>query len=214
MQALTHMSRLRWLVIAAALGAHSLAFAEPAELDITIELMQPDETPAGFINRIELPSAAELNEASIRVEQEHTLDAVTIDVEELTKEVQQTINTTITDAISAGDAAKLPDAVTDILADDIATDLPDDIIDELVDDLLDNPVNTDTVIDELGKAGVSESEFHIEGGAMVPESLEGLLQEVPSDELDPLINEMPLPPLEPIQEDDMGLPDTGVLNTL
>lgn len=227
MQSLFHTSACRGLTLIALLSVSGLAFSEPAELDVTITLMQPGETPEGFVNRIELPPADAMGESAIRVEQEGVLDITTTDIDDLTTEVQQTINTAVTDAISVGDATQLPASVLEVLADDVVIEVPDEVIDELVDDLVDELDDVDTAIDDVIDLTPVNHELNAESefidsaileqsfnDDMEPEVLEDLRQQMQPDELESFSDDLPLEAIDPLENDEIHLPDTDVINGL
>lgn len=233
MQAFICSPLTRWITAAVFFSASGLVFAESPELDITITLMQPGETPEGFINRIELPLVADMDESATAAEQEDLLNTVTTDLDVLTTEVQQTINTTVTDAISAGDLTTLPDSVKDVLVDDLSVELPDELIDQLVDDLIDtdvsvtNSTDIDLLTSELinEKSAVEESaieESAIEaaileqslGEGIDSEVLDELLRQTQSNDLESIDHELPVDVMDPLQEEGAALPDIDVINGL
>lgn len=223
MQAFICSPLTRWITAAVFFSASGLVFAESPELDITITLMQPGETPEGFINRIELPLVADMDESATAAEQEDLLNTVTTDLDVLTTEVQQTINTTVTDAISAGDLTTLPDSVKDVLVDDLSVELPDELIDQLVDDLIDTDVSVtnSTDIDLLTSELINE-ESAIEaaileqslGEGLDSEVLDELLRQTQSNDLESIDHELPVDVMDPLQEEGAALPDIDVINGL
>lgn len=231
MQSLFHTSACRGLTLIALLSVSGLAYSEPAELDLTITLMQPGETPEGFINRIELPPLDAIVEPAITVEQEGVLGIVTTDVDDLTQEVQQTINTAVTDAISAGDVSQLPASVVELLADDVVIEVPDEVIDELVDELVDDLVDefddVDTAIDDVIDLSPVNHELNAESefidsaileqsfnDDVEPQALEDLRQQMQPEELEPFGEDLPLDAIDPLENDAITLPDTDVINGL
>lgn len=228
MQAFICSPLTRWITAAVFFSASGLVFAESPELDITITLMQPGETPEGFINRIELPLVADMDESATAAEQEDLLNTVTTDLDVLTTEVQQTINTTVTDAISAGDLTTLPDSVKDVLVDDLSVELPDELIDQLVDDLIDtdvsvtNSTDIDLLTSELinEKSAIEESAIEAAileqslGEGIDSEVLDELLRQTQSNDLESIDHELPVDVMDPLQEEGAALPDIDVINGL
>lgn len=223
MQVIVRSHLIRSFLAAAFLSVSGFAFAEPPELDITIKLMQPGETPEGFVNRIELPLTGGADESATAAEQERVLDTVTADLDVLTTEVQQTINTTLTDAISAGDLSTLPDSVKEVLVDDLPIELPDELIDQLVDDLVEtdisvthsadiNLLNSEVISEQSAiDAAIIEQSL---GDSIESEMLDELLQQPQSNGLESIDLELPVEVMDQLQDEGAALPDIDVINGL
>lgn len=172
--------RLLLLPVAiSALGTGSLVQAQPAdELDMTITVMEPGETPSGLVNRIELPPVDALSASETAVQQEMALDvlpedevsddaaALADDASDVaTDAVRETLSIDgLPDPDAPGDD-RIPAPVVDVLDSEVplparsgdVLDSVDDIVDsdnvpDEVDDVVDTVDDTTDTVDETTDA--------------------------------------------------------------
>lgn len=108
------------------------------ELDITLSIVDEQDSPDAIINRIQLPpvtavATSEMNSNSSSSESiEATLNNLRSTSDKLLDDAGQVLSDSVSDAIGTGDLGNLPG--------DIIEALPDDLLDDVVDQLPDTPL--------------------------------------------------------------------------
>lgn len=122
----------------------------PEDLDVTMTVMDDDQSPPGFVRQIQLPPLETPVEANVSAD---VISEVTTESEAIADEVAEIITGSIIDKITIEDAEDLRD-----LLGDIVDNLNDDttIIDEV---LGEGSLNTDTgsIVDNAIGAGISDT---------------------------------------------------------
>lgn len=189
------------------------------ELDITISVIEQGETPAGFVNRLALPSLETLNSTQATLSstpQIESVDDITSDVNEIvdvatsigTDTIRETISidgtTNVNVEVGGSPVISLPGNIVDILdpASPLQNTLQDtaDQVTGIVDSLSPTlptaglDVASDAVANTQLDAIVDNLEPSVNAG--VDSAVQGILQEQisqPLDEIPVLPNETPLP---------------------
>lgn len=117
------INKLTLLPLAVAMLVMSpAALAQNPELDMTMTIMEEGQEPAGFVQKLQLPTPAEIGVRE-DVVVEKSLNGIADEVREKSGELTEEAAGTVTDGVK------------DVLSIDGAEDLPEDIVDNLSDDL-------------------------------------------------------------------------------
>ena len=175
------------------------------DLDMTMTIMEDEEQPEGFIQKIPLPSAEDTADAPEQMEPDVAIDSETLeDVESLTSELADdatgVINDSVKDIISIDGAGELPDDIVDNLSDD--SPLLDDLTDD-VDDTLPNDLTDDAPLDNAIRETASEIDNIVDNiddanSDMIDDSIEDTLDDsdLKLDEMNETVPEDVIAPLD------------------